>query len=309
MCDIWKGNKNSKQLTEADINQILQSLKKLETKRVVMSGGEALLNRNFFRFCEIINQQKIKITLLTTGMTVSRHASDIVKHVDEVIFSLDGDAELHDEIRNVKGAFNALREGVQALKKLKPSLKVSARCVIHRYNFLRWNKIILCAKETGFDQVSFLPADISSEAFNREEPWSPERQTDLLISKEELPLLEKMITELQETFSSEFESGFIAENPAKIGKIYTYYRAQHGLAEFPVKSCNAPWVSVVIEADGSVRPCFFHDKAGNIHQQTLEKVLNSKESIDYRRALDVNKNDTCRKCVCSLNLEARATAF
>src|SRR6478672_1100678 len=62
MCDIWKGNKNSKQLTEADIKQILQSLKKLETKRVVMSGGEALLNRNFFRFCEIINQQKIKIT-------------------------------------------------------------------------------------------------------------------------------------------------------------------------------------------------------------------------------------------------------
>src|SRR5215207_1056785 len=59
MCDIWKGNKNSKQLNEEDVIKILQSLKKMDTKRIVMSGGEALLNRNFFRFCEMIAKQHI----------------------------------------------------------------------------------------------------------------------------------------------------------------------------------------------------------------------------------------------------------
>jgi MoaA/NifB/PqqE/SkfB family radical SAM enzyme len=44
MCDIWKDNKNLKQLTETDITDLLTSLKKFGTRQVVMSGGEALLN-------------------------------------------------------------------------------------------------------------------------------------------------------------------------------------------------------------------------------------------------------------------------
>ena len=50
MCDIWKDNKNLKQLTEKDIESLLSSFKKFSTQEVVMSGGEALLNANFFRF-------------------------------------------------------------------------------------------------------------------------------------------------------------------------------------------------------------------------------------------------------------------
>lgn len=48
MCDIWKGNGNLKQLTEADVATLLQTLATLGTKQVVMSGGEALLNPKFF---------------------------------------------------------------------------------------------------------------------------------------------------------------------------------------------------------------------------------------------------------------------
>ncbi len=63
MCDIWKGNNNVKQLEESDITKMLDSFRKLNTKEVVMSGGEALMHPNFFRLCEIIKSRKIKITL------------------------------------------------------------------------------------------------------------------------------------------------------------------------------------------------------------------------------------------------------
>src|SRR5205085_9083183 len=62
MCDIWKDNKNLKQLTDKDISALLISLKKLGTQQVVMSGGEALLNPNFFQFCELLRKQGIKVT-------------------------------------------------------------------------------------------------------------------------------------------------------------------------------------------------------------------------------------------------------
>src|SRR5665647_608793 len=57
MCDIWKGNHNLKQLTENDISGLMLSLKQFRTQQVLMSGGEALLNKNFFRFCEILKKE------------------------------------------------------------------------------------------------------------------------------------------------------------------------------------------------------------------------------------------------------------
>src|SRR4249920_3211928 len=73
MCDIWKGNHNLKQLKEADIRGLLDALKKYQTKQVVMSGGEALLNPDFFRFCELLKQLGIKISLLSTGLTIKKN--------------------------------------------------------------------------------------------------------------------------------------------------------------------------------------------------------------------------------------------
>jgi MoaA/NifB/PqqE/SkfB family radical SAM enzyme len=309
MCDIWKGNKNAKQLMEDDIQNLLVSLKQLDTKRIVMSGGEALLNKNFFRFCEILKQKDLKISLLSTGLTLDRHAENIIRYVDDVIVSLDGDREGHDEIRNINGAFDSLAKGVKALKALKPGFPVSGRCVIHRFNFKKWDRIILAAKEIGLDSISFLPADVSSQAFNRETAWDAERQDDVLIHKGELPLLEAMIQKLSTEFKTDYDSKFIVESPQKIYKIYQYYRAQHGLSSFPVKACNAPWVSVVVEADGTVRPCFFHDAIGSIKTESLKDIINSKESIDYRKNLDTQTNGTCVKCVCYLNLSARNTSY
>ncbi len=48
MCDIWKGNHNLKQLTIEDVEGLMTTLHRLGTRQVLMSGGEALLNPNFF---------------------------------------------------------------------------------------------------------------------------------------------------------------------------------------------------------------------------------------------------------------------
>src|ERR1700749_5044488 len=74
MCDIWKDNKNLKQLTEQDVSALLISLKKFGTQQVVMSGGEALLNTNFFKLCEILKKENIKVSLLTTGLSIKNNA-------------------------------------------------------------------------------------------------------------------------------------------------------------------------------------------------------------------------------------------
>jgi len=302
MCDIWKDNKNLKQLTEDDISGLLGSLKKFGTQQVLMSGGEALLNANFFGLCQILQKQGIKVTLLTTGLTIKRHAQQLLQYVNDVIVSLDGDEPLHDAIRNIAGAFGKLKEGVQYLKLLNPDYRVTARTVIHRLNFRNWESIIREAKLMGINQVSFLPADVSSHAFNRQMAWEEPKQHEILLSEHELPELQEVITRIIIDNQANFISGFMAESPEKIQQIYQYYAAFYELAAFPFKKCNAPWVSTVIEADGEVRPCFFHDAIGNIRDSPLESILNSDKATKFRKTLNMSTNTTCVKCVCSLNL-------
>jgi radical SAM protein with 4Fe4S-binding SPASM domain len=65
-------------------------------------------------------------------------------------------------------------------------------------------------------------------------------------------------------------------------------------------------VSTVVEADGTVRPCFFHPPLGNINEKPLEAILNSNEAIQFRKQLDVSSDPICQRCVCSLNMSPTA---
>ena len=302
MCDIWKDNKNLKQLNEEDIQGLLRSFRKFGTQQVLMSGGEALLNPKFFRFCEILRQYDIRITLLSTGLTLKQHAANIISHVNDVIISLDGDAETHDHIRNIKGAFEKMRDGIRSIHSMDPAYPVTGRTVIHRLNFRKWKEIIESAKSLELKSISFLPADVSSHAFNREVLWSEQRQHEILIDQSELEELHLIIEEIIKVYEHDFASGFIAESPNKLRNILEYYSAVFGLNPFPYKKCNAPWVSTVIEADGTVRPCFFHSPLGNIRENSLEEIINGEVGLSFRKRLDMDEDMTCKRCVCHLNL-------
>lgn len=300
MCDIWKDNKNLKQLTEADVSGLMASLKELQTQQVLISGGEALLNPNFFKLCKILRNGGMRLTLLSTGLSLKQNATQISEYIDDLIVSLDGDEVLHNQIRNIPDAYLKLKDGLTALRKINAVFKISCRTVIHNLNFRSWHKIIQAARELNLDSISFLPADVSSHAFNREILWTDARKAEILISEQDVPELHEITEEV--ILWAEKNPGFIAEDEKKLRNISKYYSAFYGHNPFPFKKCNAPWVSVVVEADGNVRPCFFHGVQGNIHNNKLIDILNNEKNLQFRRELDMMKNPTCVRCVCSLNL-------
>ena len=302
MCDIWKGNKNLKQLQESDIKALITSLRSLQTEQVLMSGGEALLHPQFFRFCELMNEAGIRVSLHSTGLTIGHHAESLTKHVHDIIVSIDGDRETHDAIRRIPGAFDALATGITKIRDIDPHYPISARSVIHRLNFRKWPQLIRDACNIGIGKLSFLPADVSSTAFNRENPWTSDRQEEILLHEEEIPELNDIINGIIEDEYLTGQPALMVESPVKLRQIAQYYAAFYGHEPFPFKRCNAPWVSTVVEADGTVRPCFFHEPIGNIHEDGLKQILNSPGAVAFRRSLDMRSNPTCEKCVCSLYL-------
>jgi MoaA/NifB/PqqE/SkfB family radical SAM enzyme len=305
MCDIWKANKNAQELSRADLARHIDALRRFDVEWVVLSGGEALMHTNLWTLCELLKELPAKISLLSTGLLLERHASDVIRWCDEVIVSLDGSRAVHDAIRQVPRAYERLAGGAAALKALDPDFRVTARCTLQRANYSDLPQIIQAAHELDLDQVSFLAVDVSTTAFNRPLTWGHERVAEVALSPDEAKEFERLVEWTIAEYADDFASGFIAESPEKLRRLPRYFQALNGAGDFPRTVCNAPWVSTVVEADGTVRPCFFHPALGNIHEQPLDEILNSEDAIAFRRRLDVNRDEICRKCVCTLYVGPR----
>src|SRR3989337_317243 len=70
MCDIWKANHIKKEITTEELSKHIDSFRKLGVKHVAFSGGEALMHSNLWKFCELLKSINIKISLLSTGITL-----------------------------------------------------------------------------------------------------------------------------------------------------------------------------------------------------------------------------------------------
>lgn len=305
MCDIWKANHDKKELSVEFLEQHVSVFFKLGVKEVVLSGGEALMHSNLWNFCALLRKHDMCVTLLTTGLLIEKNAQEVIKTIDKVIVSLDGSEKIHDQIRNVPQAFQKLANGVRALKDHNANYPVSARSVLQRYNYFDFINTVKAAKEIGLDRISFLAADVSTSAFNHGDGWTKDRVSEVALSHSETIEFEKLLTESFSVLRIEYETGFIAESPKKIMNILHYYKAINGEGEFPKPVCNAPWISAVIESDGSVLPCFFHKPYGNIFENDFVEIINSPAAIEFRKSLDMDKNAVCQKCVCSLKLGLR----
>jgi Fe-coproporphyrin III synthase len=302
MCDIWKDTKSSS-LSLADLDRLLDDFQKLRVKWVVLSGGEALMHPHLFEFCSKLREQGIQTTLLSTGLLFERYAPAIVDSVSDAIVSLDGPPAVHDRIRRVPGAYSSLARGVAAIHRLQSAFPIAARSTVQRDNYMFLNQTARTAKTLGLQSISFLAADVASEAFNRPLGWSGERQAEIALTVDDLWGMECEI----ETLISEWaETGFVVESADKLRRIILHYRAHLGLEQPAAPQCNAPWTSAVVEADGTVRPCFFHPPIGTLNGSGLLNVLNGPIAIDFRSRLDVANNPICRRCVCSLNWKASA---
>jgi Fe-coproporphyrin III synthase len=297
MCDIWKQS-DAEELSVAELRRHLDDFERLSVRWVVFSGGEPLMHSDLFRLARLLRERSIRTTLLSTGLLFERYAKSIAKDIDDAIVSLDGPARVHDRIRRVPGAFRALSQGIKAIRAISPRFPISARCTVQRENHRVVTETAMEAQQLGLNSISFLAVDVSSTAFNRAEPWQPDRQAQIVLTEAEIDNLEM---EIQVLWNRWGKTGFIRESLEKLERIPEHFRAHLGLAEFQAPSCNAPWVSAVIEADGTVRPCFFHQPIGRVNGRTLLQVLNGPEALAFRSSLTVANNSVCQKCVCSLS--------
>jgi MoaA/NifB/PqqE/SkfB family radical SAM enzyme len=302
MCDIWKANADKREMSASDLDRHLDDIRALGVARVMLTGGEPLLHGNLWALCDRLQQEGVRVTLVTTGLLLATHAEAVARSIDEVVVSIDGPPDVHDEIRRVKDGFHRVARALQAVQSQPRVPRLVVRSVVQRANHARLPQTIDAVRRLGVDGLSFLAADVSSPAFNRPEPWSAERVAEVALSRDQVFALHASIQEATIRCGDAFTSGFVVGGIPSLRRIYAYYAALAGLGPFPRVRCNAPWVSAVLEPDGRVRPCFFHPPYEETADAGLAPALNAPDAVSFRASLDVRTNDTCRRCVCSLHL-------
>lgn len=302
MCDIWQ-DRSRRELSPEEIARWAGEWQALGLRHVTLTGGEALMHSNLWAICAALRDRGMTVGLLTTGITLKKHAREVAENCLIINVSLDGPPAIHDQVRRVPRAFEHLAEGVAAVRAADPNVRIAGRSAVHRRNFRHLRETVDCARDVlRLDRLSFSATDLGSEAFNRAEGGlTASEQDELAVPAEALGELATEVEALISQRQSAFDDGFMFETPAKLRSgIVGYYQAYHGIRDYPKVTCTVPWASAVIEVDGTVRPCFFLAPYGKIAPGgSFADVLNSPGAQEYRRNLDVASNPTCQRCVCA----------
>jgi MoaA/NifB/PqqE/SkfB family radical SAM enzyme len=303
-CDYWRHGTADMGL-EA-VRGLLPSLERLQTRMVLLSGGEPLLNREWSDIAQLLRANGLKLWLLTSGLALAKHAVRVAGLFDSVTVSLDGtDGATYAAIRGLD-AFDKVCEGITAAA--GAGIPVGLRVTLQRANFRQLPDFVKLARRLGASHVSFLAVDVGNpHAFGRVEGF----EANLALGPAELPELEQLVRRLESEHAADFRSGFIEESPARMRNIHQYFAAVCGLATFPQVRCNAPEFSAVIGANGSVSPCFFIQGPAQARlRDALEQPLNSDPMLRLREDIRAGARAECGRCVCSLwrEPERRAAA-
>jgi molybdenum cofactor biosynthesis enzyme MoaA len=111
-CDYWRHGR--KDVTLESVRRLIPDLRTLGTRTALLSGGEPLLNPEWPGIAEALRAEGLDLWLLTSGLSLAKHASRAAGMFESITVSMDGTcAATYQAIRGLD-AFDKVCEGVRA---------------------------------------------------------------------------------------------------------------------------------------------------------------------------------------------------
>ena len=124
-CDYWRHGRID--LTLEAVERFLPSLAELRTEVVLLSGGEPLVHPQWADIARLLRANGLKTWLLTSGLSLAKHAHLAASLFDSITVSLDGtDSPTYARIRGLD-AFETVCTGIRAAASagLAPGIRVT----------------------------------------------------------------------------------------------------------------------------------------------------------------------------------------
>lgn len=108
------------ELTTAEGMRLIDDLAAFGAPALIFSGGDPILRPDLFTLINYSKEKGLRPVLSTNGVTIDRDTARKIKDagVLYVGVSLDGDEEVNDRLRGMKGAFRRALEGLRRCREL-----------------------------------------------------------------------------------------------------------------------------------------------------------------------------------------------
>lgn len=233
---------------------------------MMVSGGEPLLHPQLTDIIDDIHENGLHVELNTNAILLDRIRPKALIDGDALIVSIDGfDSVAYKSIRGVD-AFDRVSSNITAFSKQNPAVLVGIRCTLTTKVLGHLDECVEFASSNGIDVVSFSPLDSTSSSFGRDMSGRrrAELEADLLPSIEEVHeyLCDFMRGgPLANLVNESYAVGLFSWNVSDFVRCLTFYE---GLLSSKMvgelandAACSFPKTSLVVDYDGSVRPCFY----------------------------------------------------
>jgi len=276
---------------------------------ITLFGGEPLFYRGFTQLVKYIKDKGMHCLLITNGSMLEEFAEDIVKSgLDELNISLDGDRQLHDQIRGLPGLFDKIINGLEKIQRIKVQMKkkrplVNLQCTITKYNYEHLEQLIIVADKIKADSLTF-----HNLIFLDEGILEKQKKIDTLLGCScvdwegfkfapgiDPEALHRTITKIL-TAKHKFNVDFYP-NFSRQALMEYYKKADYTGPDFSSR-CISPWIAAYIFPDGEVRPCLNSNYSyGNVLTDKFTKLWNNQKAVNFRRLLKKNRIfPACARC-------------
>lgn len=285
------------------ICSVIDDLSERAKYEVYLWGGEPFLYKDIIRLIKYIKSKKMQITINTNGTYLEEYARELVDcNVNRIIVSIDGNREIHDEIRGVRGTYDKVIKGVQKINEIKNMRPfITANTVITKKNYQHITDIVNELHEQGFYYIELqLPIYISNEMGEK--------------YQEVLRKLYGITADAWKGYQGDYSDIDVECFMEQLNNLPSYVRVVPSLNRDQLtqyfnhcndcvvekKSCRVPFEQVRIEANGDVVICpdFPDIVIGNILTQRIGEILCSERLRTFQQhVVQYGKIPICDKCV------------
>lgn len=285
-CGSDAGRPRDDELDTAEALALVEDLAALGCRSVTLSGGEPLLRADWPLLVRAILENEMRAELITNGLTMEGDAEAVAgAGFWGVTFSVDGPAEVHDELRGVPGALQRLLAGADELA--AKGVRIGAATQIGRRNAAHLAEVHDLLLRHGFLgwQVQLTMPQGRAAA----------QGDSLCLSPSELPELEATLLRLKSRDEKFLQ---IADNIGYMGRNEPKLRVGSPLRYWT--GCQAGLQVIGLTSDGVVRGCLSLPPQldeGSIRKRPLAEIWLDPEAFAYNRRFDRRDLEgDCRDC-------------
>lgn len=257
--------------------------------------GEPFLNQDIFKMIDYAKRKKANCSVLSNGSKVISNKIDQIVCSGLDLFKTDldsGDPEQYEYIKrraSWKIVIDNISRLVESREKHKVNMKITADCIVMKYNYKTLSSLVRIGSNLGIDQLNFsylVPFEGQSELASVQNMVKPDDY------------------EIVEEINKAVDLGRQLKLPVSVPPLYS--QCQQGEI-----MCSALWSKLMINLPNSELPkdewlgnASLHCKLGivgegmsfgNILKQPFQEVWNGPKIIDLRRRL--REGTAPRECI------------